>query len=87
MVGSEPAPEVDKDRFFEVAIDFTASKSGEKGVASQGMTFDFMDDQPVDVSQPQQVATAGPMKFDFLKDSADVESSDVAHEDETGCYI
>ena len=69
MVGSEPAPEVTKERFFEVGIDFNSTKAA-KDDDTNAMTFDFLND-----TEEGSKASSG-MKFNFLADVSGDDSKD-----------
>ena len=73
VVGSEPAPEVTKERFFEVGIDFKNSKATNED--KKGMTFDFLADDNVDYDEgTKPISTSSGMTFNFLGNKSESEA-------------
>lgn len=80
VVGSEPAPEVSKDRFFEVAIDFNGSKTQDSSTGN-GMTFGFVDEEEDERVRTESTKSSSGMTFNFLGDKSDNSSSDATDEE------
>ncbi|XP_067936289.1 nucleolar protein 8-like isoform X2 [Watersipora subatra] len=75
VVGNEPAPEITKERFFEVDIDFTKNK-GEYEDGSKGMTFDFLGDENTADSEAERTSNSLGKKYSCVEeDSKEFETS------------